>query len=200
MSGQDIKHRQLSCAKAALLAILVLCNQSASALELAEIPDPQALSSALDGAGRMALRDVKIFDSQSFRLVDGGKSIVALISGSGLAKTAGQADNTMCFLEVVQVNGAVSFIPTIGTGVWEAETCLSVAAVGLIKNKAVSDKLYLAILYNAASPNASALEPVVFAWDTKRRTFVIDAAASRRASLAGASNLREIGISVRASR
>lgn len=77
-------------------------------------------------------------------------------------------------------------VPTIGSGDWEAETCVIAMATGLIST---GNPVVIGIVYQAASPNALVREPLVLRWDRKDQTLVADEALSRQASVKAATTI-----------
>jgi hypothetical protein len=130
------------------------------------------------------LADVVFFPSQSFRLSQRSYAIGTLVNGRGMFRLQGR-DNATCFVAVVKANGSTDVTMTIGSGFWEAETCIGVEAVGTVDQEPPG----LVIIYRAASPNVEAIEPVVLNWNARKGHFEIDMPASQKASLAGATTV-----------
>lgn len=151
-------------------------------LKLLAPADAGAIAAVRQAAG--TLSDVAVTSAQSFKIMSGGQQIATFVAGEGKAP---DAVNAGCFAAIVQ-NGRATVLPTIGSGAWEAETCLSTDAVGIL---GASDPVRIAVIYKAASPNAEVLEPVVLQWDRTGRV-TIDEAASTRASTAGATSVKAV--------
>ncbi|TCP70963.1 hypothetical protein C8J43_10233 [Sphingomonas sp. PP-CE-1G-424] len=151
-------------------------------LKLLAPADAGAIAAVRQAAG--TLSDVAVTSAQSFKIMSGGQQIATFVAGEGKAP---DAVNAGCFAAIVQ-NGRATVLPTIGSGAWEAETCLSTDAVGIL---GASDPVRIAVIYKAASPNAEVLEPVVLQWDRAGRV-TIDEAASTRASTAGATSVKAV--------
>ena len=130
------------------------------------------------GAG---LSQVSVAADQSFRVLDRGREVATLVTGKGTVAGA----NPGCFAAIVQ-EGRVSVAPTIGSGEWEAQTCGAPVAAALLS---VSSPVRIGVIFHAYSPNAEGDEPVVLVWDRARGTLTTDPAASRRASVAGATTI-----------
>lgn len=130
------------------------------------------------------LSDLAITAGQSFKIMRGGQQIATFVAGEGKDP---DAVNAGCFVAIVQ-NGRATVVPTIGSGAWEAETCLSTDAVGILGS---GDPVRIAVIYKAASPNAEVLEPVVLHWDRAGRV-TIDEPASTRASTAGTTSVKAL--------
>ncbi|HPU15113.1 MAG TPA: hypothetical protein PK808_03435 [Polymorphobacter sp.] len=135
--------------------------------------------------------DVAIDAAQSFRVVRGKQFKGLLVSGSGEVARDGAGPVHGCFVAAVNADGRIKVIPTIGTDNWEAETCIGVKAVSLLKPDAAGTQR-LVLIYDAASPNAAAVEPVVLRWSGRLNTAQIDVAASDKASQAGAETIAEV--------
>ena len=162
---------------------------SAAAATVAQVPlkllapaDAPALAAVRQAAA--TLSDVVVTSAQSFKIMSGGQQVATFVAGEGKAP---DAVNAGCFAAIVQ-NGRATLLPTIGSGAWEAETCLSTDAVGILGS---SGPMRIAVIYKAASPNAEVLEPVVLQWDRGGHV-TIDEAASTRASTAGATSVKAV--------
>ncbi len=153
-----------------------------ASLKLVAPADPAAIAAVRQAAG--TLSDVVVTSAQSFKIMRGGQQVATFVAGEGKAP---DAVNAGCFAAIVQ-NGRATILPTIGSGAWEAETCLSTDAVGILGS---SDPVRIAVIYKAASPNAEVLEPVVLQWDRAGRV-TIDEAVSTRASTAGATSVKAV--------
>jgi hypothetical protein len=77
-------------------------------------------------------------------------------------------------------------LPTVGAGDWEAETCDAVEAVGMVSPAPGLTRI--GVVFRADAPHAQPKEPVVLAIDGAH-VMRIDAAATKRASEAGATTL-----------
>lgn len=153
-----------------------------ASLKLLPPADKRAIAMVRQAAD--TLSDVAITAAQSFKIMRGGQQVATFVAGEGRVP---DAVNAGCFAAIVQ-NGRATVLPTIGSGAWEAETCLSTDAVGIF---GASDPVRIAVIYKAASPNAEVLEPVVLQWDRAGRV-TIDEAASTRASIAGATSVKAV--------
>ncbi len=189
----------LRCSTTCLAALFCFAATAAEpeGLRLAPQPDAAAFQTALAAtAGEHALSHAAVFADQSFRLVDHGRQAGTLVSGRGTRPAPSpDADpvNT-CFVSLVPPGSAASAVLTVGAGDWETEACAGVSAVGLLADSGADHRV--AIVYRAAAPHAAPLEPVVLAW-SQTGPLRIDAAASRRASLAGAGTVAEIRAALR---
>ena len=137
-----------------------------------------------------------MFAAQSFRVLDHGQQAGTLVSGRGtLPALSSEADpvNT-CFVSLVRQGSAPAVVLTVGAGDWETEACSGVAAVGLLAGAGADNRV--AIVYKAAAPHTAPLEPVILTW-SQAGALMIDGAASKRASLAGATTLAEIRAALR---
>lgn len=86
--------------------------------------------------------------------------------------------------------GVASVAVTVGTGNWETEACAGIASVGPLP-PGHGGMEPAGLIYRAASPHASLLEPVVVTWSAQG-PIEIDEATSRRASDAGATTVASI--------
>ena len=100
------------------------------------------------------ISDVAIDDAQSFRVLRGKQLKGLFVSGSGEVTRDGAGPVHGCFVVGVNADGRVRVIQTIGTDNWEAETCIAVKAVSLLKADADGTQR-LVLIYDAASPNAA---------------------------------------------
>ncbi|WP_260597410.1 hypothetical protein [Sphingomonas endolithica] len=149
-------------------------------LKLAAPADPAAIAAVRRAADR--LTDITITAAQSFKIMQGGQQVATFVAGEGKAP---DATNAGCFAALVR-DGRATVLPTIGSGAWEAETCLATSAVGILD---AGNSVRIGVIYQAASPNAEPLEPVILRWDRGAGSFAIDEAASTRASIAGATSV-----------
>lgn len=123
-------------------------------------------------------------DKQSFQMLVGKKSIGTIIAGKGF----NQNDDSVCFIGWMKNNEkAIKVTPTIGFERWEAEKCLGTEAVSLLSYKG-SDKV--AVIYEAASPNATAYESVIFT--VEGSDLVIDQSLTKSFGSQGAKTIGEL--------
>ncbi|MCC2975691.1 hypothetical protein LK533_03250 [Sphingomonas sp. PL-96] len=147
--------------------------------------DAAAIDQGRQAAEAAGMTDVSVTEAQSFRLLAGTEHVATIVAGEG--KEA-DAINAGCFVALVQ-DGNASVVPTMGSGEWEAQTCLATKALGLLSSEGT---VRIGVIYDGASPNASGTEPIVLVWDRAGGTLRIDEAASKRASLAGASTIKAL--------
>lgn len=147
--------------------------------------DAAAIDEARQAAEAAGMTDVSVTEVQSFRLLAGTEHVATIVAGEG--KEA-DAINAGCFVALVQ-DGNASVVPTMGSGEWEAQTCLATKALGLLSSEGT---VRIGVIYDGASPNASGTEPIVLVWDRAGGTLRIDEAASKRASLAGALTIKAL--------
>ena len=137
------------------------------------------------------MRNGVVFAEHSATIVHDGQPIGLLVSGSGLAQDASR-ENSNCFLALIKTAGKVELIRTIGAGEWEAESCLSLQAIGVVRRAGAKALPRIGLVYKAGAPHGAAIEPVVLAFEPKTATLRIDEIASKQASLAGAASLLDI--------
>ncbi len=140
---------------------------------------------------KQGMRNGIAFTKQSFSLHQNGSSVGTLVTGRALMTVDGR-ENATCFLAFVRPDGVIDLLPTVGAGVWEAESCMSVDAIGIIRNAGTSGLIRIAAVHKGASPNTATLEPVVVSWDPQGLHMSIDEESSRKASIAGATNIASI--------
>ena len=162
------------------LAGVVIASSACSAeprLRLtASAPSAQKLESV------SGLTDINLFARQVFELSDGARRLGTVAAGAG--RRRGAEGPPVCFVSYFR-DAAADVVQTIGAGEWEAETCLDAVAFGLVKSAGAD--LRLAVIFKAASPNAETWEPVVLRIPpTSGKPMILDAVATRAASLAGA--------------
>lgn len=154
-----------------------------------ETPAPVATAVRFDGpaaaAAITAVRDatatmdnVTISAAHSLRIMAGSGPVATFVTGEGTSPDATYAG---CFAALVQDGGA-TVVRTIGSGSWEAETCGGISAVGILS---ATDPVLIGAIYEAFSPNATVVEPIVLRWDRTAGTFAVDATLSTRVSTAG---------------
>jgi hypothetical protein len=170
---------------ALLIAALLLSPGAARADRLTLFPaGPEELAAARAYLSAMPLRGAELLQAGTARLQRDGQPVATLVSGREGVPEVGHVRR--CFLLVLRDNAARAPLMTIGSGEWEAETCLGVAAIGLLPTPS-GQAARIGLLYRAASPNAEPTEPVVVTLDGSDVS--IDIRASQRASEAGAVTL-----------
>ena len=142
-----------------------------------------AIAKATDSAAASGPGDPRIDRSQSCKITCGGAAVGSFLSGSGEFSNDAGAKTATCFAAFVPTEGRVSVVPTIGKGDWEAETCESVKAISTLP--ASGGTARIGVLYQASSPNAEPIEPVVFDLGGGSGVLAVDTQATRKASLAG---------------
>jgi len=127
-------------------------------------------------------------DGQSFNLISKGKSVGSFIAGQGF--NAQDAD--VCFIGWSKAKpGVDTVIPTIGFDNWEAETCNGTKSVGIISadNDAA---IKIAVVYEAASPNATADESIIFSVDNASGDIALDQDLTAKIGSSGAENIKQL--------
>jgi len=173
----------------ALTCLASLSQPVAAAPFKLSAADPDTTKRVEAAAAASGLRQPAAFAKQSFQVSQDGAVVGTLVSGRATATAPDGHDNATCFAAMARGDAATELLRTVGAGDWEAESCIAVEAVGVLPNQAAPAVARIGIIYQAASPNATALEPVVLVWDDATHRLGIDAAASRKASLAGATSL-----------
>jgi hypothetical protein len=133
-----------------------------------------------------------VFASRLYRLSEDGRNLGTLVNGWGHFVNSAGLERSACFLFLAGPEAKDGPALTVGTGDWETESCLGVKDFAIIARPPSVAGNWLGILYRASSPNFETVEPVVLSWDEQERRFVIDAAASKRASLAGTTTIKGI--------
>lgn len=146
------------------------------------------LSEALRSA--VSLADLILFERQSFDVYEDGRRVGSLLSGQGKMIVPGGNGRAVCFVAFV-ASGGVRAINTIGVDDWEAETCLSVNAIGVVSVESGAGRV--AFVFEAAAPHEVVLEPVVMILpEVAENPLAIDLAATKLASLAGATTIKAV--------
>ena len=172
----------IGCSGCATSETLSLARQPATGAQIEQV---------LAAARESGIRNGAVFAEHSARIDRDGQPIGLLVSGRGVVKDASR-ENSNCFLAFIKVAGKVDLIQTIGAGEWEAESCLALQAIGVVRRSGAMAQSHIGLVYKASSPNAVAIEPVVLRWEPREATLRVDEAASRQASLAGAASLLDI--------
>lgn len=183
-------HPQLRCFLALTTAVIgFACDrQSPEALALSPKTDSAASAAISSRAKSAGFRDVELFPAQSYAMRE-GPEVGVMLAGRGLANGSDGKERSTCFFAIAWSDGSTEIHPTIGAGGWEAESCLSVDSVVVISSGVATDDARIATLNRAASPNADVVEPIVLQLRLKPRGLSIDTAASKAASLAGATSI-----------
>ncbi len=178
------------------LALLVVCGTPLRAQTLAPGADQAALAAVGSAAGGLAMSDVTLFPTQSFRILQSGEPAGSLVSGQATLKprAADAQPVSACFVSLVKPDQKPTLLTTIGTGNWEAEACNTVASVGMLP--ASGGAFRAGLIYKTSAPHASPLEPVVVTWSATQ-PLAIDEGATKRASLAGADSLATLRAALR---
>ncbi len=154
-------------------------------------PGDAALMAKAQRVASNSIGDVAIDKAQSFRVMRGTQFKGLMVPGSGTMARDGAGAVPGCFVVAVNADGRVRVIPTIGTDNWEAETCLGIKAISLLKPGGDGTQR-LALIYDAAAPNAAVIEPVVLRWSGRLDRAEIDITASDKASQAGATTIADV--------
>ncbi|MCX8959404.1 hypothetical protein [Erwinia psidii] len=127
-------------------------------------------------------------DGQSFTLTGKGKVLGTFIAGKGF----NAHDDNVCFVGWSEKKPLIkTVIPTIGFDDWEAEVCNATKSVGIISNDS-DTTIKIAVIYEAASPNATADEAVIFSVDSSKNDIEIDKALTGRIGSSGAKTIGEL--------
>ena len=176
-----------------MVLILSAASQTSCAEDLIlikpEVPNKYG-ATAIKSAESVKLTNVRIFENQIFSLQLDKQQIGTLVSGRGIENSDGR-ENSTCFIVFLKSTGQSEFLKTVGQGDWEAEACIDVKSIGVIHSKKFTSPA-IAIVYEAASPNTTVLEPVVFRFNDKGFNIRIDETDTKKASLAGATTLKDI--------
>jgi hypothetical protein len=172
------------------ITLFAACTPKAPppSLELRQSADSAATSSVLAAAARDGIRQPIAFPDQSYRVTDGATIVGVLVLGRGMVTRSDGNETAACFVGFSKADTNV-VMRTVGHGEWEAETCVGIRSVGVVADDGRGSRAPIAIMHDAASPNATSVEPVVVSWDRKSQRFELDTALSRRASTAGATTL-----------
>ncbi len=176
------------------LGILFLSQAAGGAVTPADIrlsgaASAVSIAAAEASAAQSGWSNVKVSNAQSFRLVAGKREVATLVTGEATLSP----DVPGCFAAVVQ-GDRVALVPTIGQGDYETTRCGGPVAAGILSpGKPVS----IGVVFTSYSPNAGSREPIAFTWDAATNRFAIDAAQSKKASLAGAQSIADMQRAVR---
>ncbi len=144
----------------------------------------ESIAATKRSAAQKGWTDIVVTQAQSFQIVSGDRRVATLVTGE-----ATLAPNVPgCFAAVVQGNG-VALVPTIGQGEYETTSCDKPVAIGILSP---TEPVSIGAIFKSYSPNAEGLEPVALRWDASANTLSIDAAQSRKASLAGAQSIADM--------
>jgi hypothetical protein len=72
-----------------------------------------------------------------------------------------------CGVFFIPTAGSANFVPTVGYGPWEVETCEGLDGVGFVSGP--QGRPIVLLLYTGASPNSIAHEPIILDWDPERK-------------------------------
>lgn len=175
----------------ALAGAALLLVAAGLALRPTRSSDDALFAKARAAAAASQVSDIRIDNAQSFRVMDGGQFKGLLAAGAGQLQRADAGAVQGCFVVAVSRDGRSHFIATIGADNWEAESCTGLKAIGQIDADTAGAQR-LVLIYDAASPNATVIEPVVVRWQGAFETAEIDIAASDMASQHGAHTIAEV--------
>ncbi len=145
-------------------------------LDLSKPEGDAPIRSALRRAESDRIGSPALFDDQSFQLRRDGRPSV---SWSRVVERGGWTRPRQHMLRaLVTTSTQIQLVETIGAGEWEAESCRKPVAVGAIDDSRIVN------VYQADSPNAEALEPVVLNVENSRLS--LDLEASRKGISGGA--------------
>ena len=165
---------------------VAMLSGAASSPVLAPGTEPTVRQTVAAAAQAGGIRRARVFADQSFRVAAAG----SILTGQGFTDQPNGGENATCFVALAAAGAPVRVVATVGRDEWEAETCLGIAAVGVIDT--TGDIVRLAVIHRAASPSGTAMEPVVIHWDTRRAQISADVPDYRRASVAGAVTVRAV--------
>ncbi len=153
-------------------------------IRLSGAASAESIAAIKKSAVKKGWADIVVTQAQSFQMVSGDRPVATLVTGE-----ATLAPNVPgCFAAVVQGN-RVALVPTIGQGEYETTSCDKPVAVGILSP---TESVSIGAIFKSYSPNAESLEPVALRWDASANTLTIDAAQSRKASLAGAQSIADM--------
>jgi hypothetical protein len=177
----------------ALAVLLAGCGSAnAETLKLSAAADSKAAAKAvLAYAAKDNYANAEVYDKQVFQMSLGTEVLGTLVSGSGLLTTDGR-ENSTCFVALVKLDSKVALTPTVGVGEWEAESCLSIDAVGLVSPQPVTGFGRVVVIHSGAAGNTETASAVILAWNSKARRLELDLGASKKAGLAGATTIAAV--------
>ncbi|OAT76888.1 hypothetical protein A9B99_06105 [Mangrovibacter phragmitis] len=150
--------------------------------------------SLYEAAAKQQIENGAPVDKQAFSVKSDNKVLGNILAGQGFNAN----DDNVCFVSWAAPDGKIqNLVPTIGFDNWEAEVCAGTRAVGVLADDKHSIKL--AVIYDAQSPNASAVESVIFSVDTATGTFTPDNALTAKLGSQGAATLQALKTLYRAS-
>lgn len=176
------------------LAVLFLSQAAGGAvtpagIRLSGAASAVSIAAAEASATQSGWSNVKVSNAQSFRLVAGKREVATLVTGEATLSP----DVPGCFAGVVQ-GDRVALVPTIGQGDYETTRCGGPVAAGILSP---GEPVSIGVVFTSYSPNAGSREPIAFTWDAATNRFAIDAAQSKKASLAGAQSIADMQRAVR---
>lgn len=125
--------------------------------------------------------------NQVFQVEIDGHKAGSFIAGQGFDVN----DRNVCFVAWAAGNNQIDdIIPTIGFNQWEAESCNATKAVSVIENKDNVTKI--AVIYEAASPNATAFESAIFNFN--KQGVSLNQKATESVGSDGAKSIKELKI------
>lgn len=172
-----------------LMSLAIQAARADTTLKSVSSLDDALVSAVRNQALAAGLHDATLIKTQSFVVLQNGKPIGMLMSGTGSLSIGNGISNGACFVAWQNAGEpAVSILPTVGSGDWEAETCRSVSAVGLLDTS--SSAFSIGFAYSADSPHATVEEPVVLSMDPIGHTLHVNAVETKRASDTGATTIK----------
>lgn len=158
-------------------------------IRLSGLASAAGIAAAEASAAKAGWSEVKVSRTQSFRLFSGEREVATLVTGEATLAP----DVPGCFAGVVQGDRVV-LVPTIGQGEYETTSCGGPVAAGLLSP---GEPVGIGVVFTSYSPNAESREPIAFVWDAATNLFAIDAAKSKKASLAGAQSIADMRRAIR---
>ncbi|WP_261643452.1 hypothetical protein [Erwinia mallotivora] len=169
-----------------LLIFLSFCSAAKTSLVAFNVSPYQ--KSLYNEAIKHNINGAMPLNSQSFSVVVEGGKMGDFIAGKGF----NAHDNNVCFVGWSEKKPTVkTVIPTIGFDDREAEVCNETKSVGIVS----SDKdpaTKIAVIYLAASPNATADEAIIFSVDSTTHDIDIDKALTAKVGSSGAKTIKEL--------
>ena len=164
------------------LALLLAAGPARAERPVLAPADAGALSAARARVAASPLQGAELLPAASYAVMREGRAVATLVSGRAVEPGAPHPGRS-CFLVALRPGAEPALLMTIGSGEWEVESCLGVAAVGLLPAPA-GVTARIGLIYRAAAPHTEPVEPVVV--DLGAAGIAIDIPASQRASEAGA--------------
>ncbi len=161
--------------------------------------DREALDQVAAAATLRRLKAVEIFNTQSFRVVENGRSLGIFVMGR--ATDPKDKENLACFVSMVQPNVQPALTMTTGGAFpYSLLRCGVPRAVGLVETNSPGETVLIGVIYSDSMPLGGKHEtsfldcynPVVFSWNKATGILAIDEKLSEKAGDANTETLAQL--------